>query len=787
MGAASTRLAAQEAVDTGRTAPDGGAGPSRDEVDARVAFAIRDAVGFLWSTQQGDGRWVEEPLEARSPGGLTALAVYALHAAGTEVDDHRLQLAIHALEDREEMNTVFLRAATLRLWCALDPQRYGRAATEDARFLTTHQHREGAWGVGMRTGDAPGRDRVDHAHTELALLALREAAEVGAEIGQGTWKRAEAYWIATQNPDGGWGDDPATDEPSTSRAGESTGERTAGGLAALSLLHERLYPDLAMPFNGRFAARCGKPADRDRNLLTATARAEGWMATHLRLGDGPAERSSSAGGSTDGPSVDELLAVSRWGAGKGIQRVGALDWARRVTLELLRRQKPDGSWGTARETCVGLLALLDANAPVLVNKLRYGDGDGWNTAPRDAASLVEGYSRRTGTPFGWRVVDARSSPRDLYDAPVLLITGHDAPALCEEEVEALTTYVRAGGTILAVACCSKTDFANGVLVLFEKALPNSEAAPLEPEHPLWNVDAAIEPGQDVLGVSNGCRADVIILTNGACTAWHQRRRKEFARHFDIGLSALRYAAGGAEPRARITPPPTAGDRLGAFREVTVARLAHGGDWWTDEAALPRLDHALRGRIGLGVKELEAAPPERVERVRPDVVWVTGHRFVAPSVPGTEGIHRYLERGGTLFASSCCGRTEFQRSFQQWAVQTFGEDRWVPIPSTDPLMRGQVSGGLGSPLHGLQYRQSQPRGVPARLDWPLLYGVREGDRWIMVSSPYDVTCAVAAHPCAGCVGYTPVDAQALFANVLLSPRSAASTARDANADAGSPCP
>ena len=65
-------------------------------------------------------------------------------------------------------------------------------------------------------------------------------------------------------------------------------------------------------------------------------------------------------------------------------------------------------------------------------------------------------------------------------------------------------------------------------------------------------------------------------------------------------------------------------------------------------------------------------------------------------------------------------------------------------------------------------------VPARMDWPILYGVRRGGRWVVIYSPLDVNCGIGGQPCPRCLGYSPIDARTIAANVLIDAASRRAT-------------
>ena len=203
-----------------------------------------------------------------------------------------------------------------------------------------------------------------------------------------------------------------------------------------------------------------------------------------------------------------------------------------------------------------------------------------------------------------------------------------------------------------------------------------------------------------------------------------------------------------------------------FQTVSVARLRHGGDWWSGLDGLKHLSERIAGRIGVGIDEQDAVTAEQARQSHAQVIWLTGHTFEPPSAAGRVELKSFVAGGGMLLASACCGDPAFHETFQSWAMELFGPDRWEQIPQDDPLLTGSFAPGLASSLHGLSYRRSFDGGEPAHLDWPILYGIRHRDRWVVVYSAYDISCGINRHPCVNAVGYMPIDADALVTNVLL---------------------
>ncbi|MCP4251587.1 MAG: hypothetical protein GY778_31505, partial [bacterium] len=177
------------------------AAPNASSVtDADVELAIRRGIESVWAHQGPAGRWIDTRWERFQTGGLTALAAFALRTAGVDRNDPRLHRAVdYLLENDEEVRTNYARSFRLMLWVALDPQKYRRNIQADVRHLAGQQSGRGVWGYGGQSQAIAPRGFADNSNSQLAILALWEAGQVGGEINRIIWQRAEEAWLACQN------------------------------------------------------------------------------------------------------------------------------------------------------------------------------------------------------------------------------------------------------------------------------------------------------------------------------------------------------------------------------------------------------------------------------------------------------------------------------------------------------------------------------------------------------------------------------------------------------------
>ena len=91
-----------------------------------------------------------------------------------------------------------------------------------------------------------------------------------------------------------------------------------------------------------------------------------------------------------------------------------------------------------------------------------------------------------------------------------------------------------------------------------------------------------------------------------------------------------------------------------------------------------------------------------------------------------------------------------------------------IPATDSLLTTEHG---GYDLHLVDVRDPQPaadnRPLAARVRQiePQLEGIKLGDRWAVIFSPLDLSCALEKHEAVECRGYTQTSAARIGLNVL----------------------
>jgi hypothetical protein len=132
------------------------------------------------------------------------------------------------------------------------------------------------------------------------------------------------------------------------------------------------------------------------------------------------------------------------------------------------------------------------------------------------------------------------------------------------------------------------------------------------------------------------------------------------------------------------------------------------------------------------------------------------------------LRTYLERGGMVFADAICSSTAFSASFRQELRQIFPALPLQRIPADHPLLTSVFGGENISSvtLRRMRTEAGRRSATAVHSASPDLEGLAIGDRYALIFSPYDISCALDSIATPACEGYTPEDALRIAMNVLL---------------------
>ena len=756
---------------------------------ADIQRAIDRCRGFLISQQLPDGSWRAEARHSDDTGiGATALVMLALANAGVEAGEPPMQRALEWLRVQQPNNTYGVSLQTMTL-AMLAPDADRPTLERNVDWLEKAQVRQGpsvgSWGYTQAGGEG------DNSNSQFALLALHEASRAGIRVTDDTWVRAQQYWVGCANGDGSWG------YKFAHSAG--TGSMTCAGIASVWITSQHIgMPDARAD---REAVSCCGGGTSPRVL----ERGLDWLGRRFSVTQNP---------NTDGEVwlYYYLYGLERVGRFTARRFIGDHDWyLEGATMFVKKLQEPlIGKFpGTRHEDSVvassfALLFLAKGRRPVIVAKSRHGPGLDWNRHGHDVAHLVEYVESRWKKDYpaglSWHVLDApAASLDDLLQSPIIWISGKEAFDLGPDAGPRLRRYLDEGGFIFAEACCPKSvEFDRRLRQLVGEIFPEPEYALqlLAPEHPAWNAEELVPPElqRPLMGIDYGCRTCMIYapptdLVDAAAampslsclwelggptrTSLPATVRREVDAALAIGTNVLAYATNrelkskdqlfAIRPRADSPTDPVERGRL------AIAKLRHAGMCDAAPAALANILRAADRELGIRVDETPTQLDPADERVFDHhLLFMHGRQGFTFEPPQRERLATFLERGGMLLVDSVCASPAFTESFRAEIAAMLPDRPLEPIPADDPMFSAAEYGGYDIPTVTLREPSGGdgPRRVRKRQVAPQLQGVRFGDRWGVIFSPFDLSCALEKHDSMECPGYGREDAEKIALNLLL---------------------
>lgn len=745
---------------------------------AHVDFALGEAVGYLWRQQRADGSFRSEINDAEA--GPTALAVLALLSAGESRTSPEMKRAVEWLHKQNVTATYSLGLRAAALSQLVDPAR-DTVLKQDVRKLVGNMIDQGP-NRGLYTyGPVRGPMIGDLSNSQYGALGMWYAAEAGAEIPRSYWQKCEEAWTAAQHEDGGF--------PYRTERGSSYGSMTAAGIATLAITNDYLHAG-AVEIHSGAAMRVSKAAE-------AVARAVAWLDQRFRpdLNVGrdqlmgqfglplakvpPPENLLGGPGETvlTGSYIHYMLyGYERVGEATGLTRFNGRRWYADGARYLIGTQSGDGSWTNGTfpglvDTAYATLFLSRGRSPVLMQKLQFGSGDGWNRRPRDLAAVTRWLRRATERHVNWQVANLAFPFEELREAPILYAASEGAFDVPEAQWHLLKRYLDEGGLLLCADEGNGT-FSESVVALFARLYPNYAFRELKSDHLfLAGNFPAKELNVPVKALSNGIRELAVLLPSGDIPGRWQRAlassNSSTPKNPELALvgNILVSISGRANWRNRGEYPfaeydaslPAAG---GSYR---VGELEIGSNCLPEPLAWPqvaaRMHNAGLGEItpvSVGVSDL--ADPYAAARYT--LVHLTSTHVPVASEGTKAAVRAYLQAGGFLLIDAAGGDPEVG----DWAEEFLGT--LLPgttlklLPADHPLYTGLLSDN-GS----IAYRASAAERTGGRLAPPRLRGLYQGNRLLALVSTEDLTAGLVGYPHDGIVGYSPEAAQGIVMNLL----------------------
>ncbi|MCL2710167.1 MAG: DUF4159 domain-containing protein [Planctomycetaceae bacterium] len=761
------------------------------DLDPReINRAMTQGIGYLKRTQDPvNGNWATEGSSEWC--GATALAVLAMRSCGVPPNDPSIQNAMRFMRARsgELAGRNYSLALQTMAFCAVDPERDRMLIRENIALLEKRQARGEPHGGGWDYITPGGT--TDLSNSQFVILALYEAERVGVRVSDATWNAALRYWSATQNGNGSWGYTPQAGGGS----GGSTGSMTTAGIASL-IISAGVLERGGATVEGDNIICFQRP---DNRYSQQVARGVDWLAD-------PRVFSVSTNPGSSNYLLYYLYALERVGRMTNQRFIGRHDWYRAGTEKILALQNKDsGHWhmGTfvIADTSFALLFLSKGRRPVLMSKIQFGNDDAWNVHPNDVNNLTLFVESKWRFEMTWQTIDIRHATVDhLLQSPVISFSAKNWQ-ISQPEMEALAKklreYIDQGGFIIAEPQPGGASFDRTFRALMERVFPEPgyELTLLERSHAIWSAEQAIDPEhiRPLEGIQYGCRTSVVyipevegkhslsclwevhrhFLRGGADAQYPDVVQRKIDNGLGIGLNILAYATSRELRNKDAIPEHIVKTQTDSQRRgrIFLPFLEYGATNPAPNAPRNLLAY-LDVHCGMRV-DLQPRSVTLSEETLGDypLLFMHGRGTLELTEAQHRRLRQHLERGGFLFANSICSADDFSTSFRAELRKVFPNAQWQRIPLSDPIFSDNYG---GFPIDTLDIRlpertPGQQRTVAqTRPTQPELWGIRlsDDDRWLVVFSPYDVSCALEKTNSLECRGYSRQSALQLSANVIL---------------------
>lgn len=761
------------------------------ELRDEIKQAMTRGCDYLRRNQLNSGAWVSTKGAGQGHTiGTTAMAILAQLNCDVPVTAPHIQRGLEVLRNLPPHEPELVYEMSLVIMTLVAAEEYDKDLPRIrilARMLEDSQIVEGGdaglWGYNIK--GSRGFGQPDRSNGQFAILALRDAAQAGVEVSRSTWKRTYDHWIKGQSADGGW--------CYHTGGSDNSGSMTVAGLSTIATTSRMLQDDSDVDADGR--PDCCRVIPPN----VAMQRGRQWLAERFSVNSNP--------GSSNWHYY-YLYGLERAGRLSNVRYFGRYDWYRQGARYFVGAQQASGHWISTlggeggdelTSTSMALLFLSKGLSRVVVNKLDYTSPDGdsldtgeWNRHSLDMVNLIDHIDGLPGWPArltSQTLTLSRLKPetavQDMNQAPVLFITGREAPQFSDQQVSWLREYIDEGGFIFAVGNCDGQGFDGGFRKLVERMFPRGDTSlqRLISEHPVYRSEFLLNAeGVELWGVDFGCRTSIIYCPEDIGCLWQKWQRHEPPnRHRDlsqrivrgtrIGVNVLAYAT-GREPPEKLSENTVGSGNKAALVErglLEVAQLTHTGGWDTAPKALGNLLRALNETVGLTASDRgEAIAPTLDQMTRFPLVYMHGRYRYQLKTDQIDSIRDYLSRGGVLFADACCGSTSFDRSFRDMVKQIFPDTPLKDIPADHEMYSEKIGHNISSVTRRRLIPGSATASMQVREENgpPLLEGLEIDGRLAIIYSRYDISCALEQQASLACDGYIEADAVRIAVNVVL---------------------
>ncbi len=704
--------------------------------------------------------------------GATSLCTLALLNAGVPADDPQIAAALNYLRKFGNPEKTYTTALQTMVFCTAEPERDRLLIRRNVAWLERAQVRtdrgKGGWAY-----DAKPNANPDNSNSQFAVLALNEAQRAGVTVDRRCWKLAQQYWEEQQLKDGSWG----------YRSPQGKGSMTCAGISSLIIANRNLTEGDAFVMGNRVVC-CGMKNDDN-----AVQRGLGWMGRNFSVTHNP----SSDANQHKTWLFYYLYGLERVGRLSGNRFLGDHDWYREGAEFLLEKQTITGAWqGTHYRgldhitTAMAVLFLAKGQRPVVISKLMHQPADDWNRHRQDIGNLTRYIEQRWRRDLTWQIIDpTNATVEQLLQSPILFLSGRDGWRISKQQKQTLRDYINQGGFLFAETCCEGKQFDADFRGLMKELFPDNPLRLLPPDHPVWYAEQRVPAKylRPLYGIDTCCRTSVVYCPENLGCYWELARglglqypsaiQEEVDAMLAVGANVVAYAT-NRELRDKLDAPlvSVGQDDDSAFTRGTlrVAKLQHNGGSDDAPAALANLLRTAGTQLAIRVDTNRLIVPP-TDPALPDypVLFVHGRRSFSWTAEERAAVAEYVTNGGVIFGDAICAAEEFAKSLRAEMKSIFPSAEMVRIPADHPLFSDEFKGFDLSKV-----RLRMPRGrdrqsemaAPISEVTPVLEGIELDGRFVVIFSPYDISCALESTASSDCEGYVSEDAARLGINILL---------------------
>mgnify|MGYP001825467929 CR=1 FL=1 len=183
--------------------------------------------------------------------------------------------------------------------------------------------------------------------------------------------------------------------------------------------------------------------------------------------------------------------VSRWGMAVGWQGTVKEEYqayraqsAFRLGVNIMTYASAMRAWAKNAAQSMTFVDKLDSYTDTMgVGQVVY-DGV-WKTRHAGLSVLLQTFNERTGIPVKFSLKELRLNDPNIYNAPLLYMTGHEHFDLKPAEIAALRAYLENGGFLFAESCCGRKGFDLAFRKMIQKVLPGKELVRIPKESSLF--------------------------------------------------------------------------------------------------------------------------------------------------------------------------------------------------------------------------------------------------------------------------------------------------------------